>query len=123
MYEIEIIAHFSAAHRLREYQGKCEQLHGHNYRVHVAVRAHSPGKGGMVIDFIELKKISGEVLGRLDHRFLNDQPPFDKIEPSAENVAAYIFEEIERRMGTRAEMLHSVSVWESETSRATFMRD
>jgi 6-pyruvoyltetrahydropterin/6-carboxytetrahydropterin synthase len=123
MYEVEIISSFSAAHRLRDYQGKCEQLHGHNYRVHVAARAQSPGRGGMVIDFGDLKKAAGNVLERLDHTYLNEKDPFDRIEPSAENIAAYIFHEIVTQMGDLGEMLHSVSVWESESSRATFLRD
>jgi 6-pyruvoyltetrahydropterin/6-carboxytetrahydropterin synthase len=123
MYELEIIAGFSAAHRLREYQGKCEQLHGHNYRVHVTVRAEAPGPGGMVIDFGELKKIVVQILEPLDHSYLNDLEPFDRVEPSAENIAAHLFQEIARELDEGGEMLHSVSVWESETSRATYLRD
>jgi 6-pyruvoyltetrahydropterin/6-carboxytetrahydropterin synthase len=123
MYEVEIISSFSAAHRLRDYQGKCEQLHGHNYRVHVTARADSPGKGGMVIDFGDLKRAAGVVLERLDHTYLNDSDPFDRIEPSAENIAAYIFREVAAQMGDSGKMLHSVSVWESDSSRATFLRD
>ena len=122
MFELEIIATFAAAHRLRDYKGKCEHLHGHNYRVHVTVRADAPREDGLVIDFGELKAITGSVLESLDHSYLNDASPFDQIEPSAENIAAHIFQEISGRMGARGEMLHSVSVWESETSRATFMR-
>ncbi len=121
MYEIEIIASFSAAHLLREYKGKCEHLHGHNYKVHVAVRAESPGPGGMIIDFGDLKRITGLVLEPLDHAFLNEIPPFDNIEPSAENLAAYLFEQIASKLPDRDGTLHSVSVWESDTARATFL--
>jgi 6-pyruvoyltetrahydropterin/6-carboxytetrahydropterin synthase len=123
MYEVEIISGFSAAHRLREYNGKCENLHGHNYRVHVTARAQAPGSGGMVIDFGELKKVTEGVLEKLDHAYLNDCPPFDILEPSAENIAAHIFKEIAENLGQWAEMLYSISVWESDTSRATFIRD
>jgi 6-pyruvoyltetrahydropterin/6-carboxytetrahydropterin synthase len=123
MYEVEIISSFSAAHRLREYHGKCEQLHGHNYRVHVTARADAPGPGGLVIDFGDLKKATVQILDRFDHSYLNDNPPFDHIEPSAENIAAHLFEEIARSLGDRGQMLHSVSVWESETSRATFLKN
>jgi 6-pyruvoyltetrahydropterin/6-carboxytetrahydropterin synthase len=122
MFEVEIIATFSAAHRLRHYEGKCERLHGHNYRVHVAARADAPADDGLLIDFGELKAFTGRVLERLDHSYLNDASPFDKIEPSAENIAAHIFAEISQQMGPRGEMLYSVSVWESETSRATFIK-
>lgn len=122
MYEIEIIAGFSAAHLLREYKGKCEHLHGHNYKVHVTLQAESPGPGGMIIDFGDLKQITGRVLEPLDHAFLNEIPPFDKIEPSAENLAAYIFEQIASKLPQQNGTLHSVSVWESDTARATFRR-
>jgi 6-pyruvoyltetrahydropterin/6-carboxytetrahydropterin synthase len=123
MYEVEVTAGFSAAHRLREYKGKCERLHGHNYRVIIVARTKELPPGGMVIDFVELKKAAGTVLERLDHSFLNDLEPFDRIEPSAENIAAFIFEEIARSLGDRGSLLHSVSVWESDTSRAAFIRD
>jgi 6-pyruvoyltetrahydropterin/6-carboxytetrahydropterin synthase len=120
MYEIEIIAGFSSAHLLREYKGKCEHLHGHNYKVHVTVQAESPGPGGMIIDFGELKQITGRVLEPLDHAFLNEIPPFDKIEPSAENLAAYLFDQIASQLPEQNGTLSSVAVWESDTARATF---
>jgi 6-pyruvoyltetrahydropterin/6-carboxytetrahydropterin synthase len=123
MYEVEIIATFSAAHRLRNYQGKCEHLHGHNYRVHVTVRATSLGEDGMVVDFGDLKKATNLVLERLDHSYINEIKPFDRIEPSAENIAAFLFEEIGRQLNDKSETVHSVSVWESDTSRATFFKE
>ena len=123
MFEVEIILSFSAAHRLRDYNGKCERLHGHNYKVHVACRARDTGETGMVIDFVELKKAASEVLERFDHRFLNDVSPFDQIEPSAENIAKYLFDEIAANLGDRSSLLHNVSVWESDTSRATYFRN
>lgn len=123
MYEVEIIAGFSAAHRLTSYRGKCEHLHGHNYRIHVTARAPSPGDGGMVIDFGELKKVTGMVVERLDHTFLNEVEPFHTLDPSAENIAKFLFDEIGRHLDDRANLLHSVSVWESDSSRATFLRD
>jgi 6-pyruvoyltetrahydropterin/6-carboxytetrahydropterin synthase len=123
MYEVEIIAGFSAAHRLTNYKGKCEHLHGHNYRVHVMARASSPGDGGMVIDFGELKKAAGVVVEKLDHTFLNDVKPFDKVDPSAENIARFLFDEIRKNLDEQADLLHSVSVWESDSSRATYVKD
>ena len=123
MFEVEIILSFSAAHRLREYNGKCERLHGHNYKVHVACRSQDLGHVGMVIDFVELKKATRDVLERLDHRFLNDVSPFDKVEPSAENIAKWLSDEIAANLGDRSSLLHSVSVWESDTSRATYFHN
>ena len=123
MYEVEITTGFSAAHLLRDYNGKCEHLHGHNYRVAVCARSAAPNEGGMVIDFGDLKKAANVVADRLDHTFLNELDPFDRIEPSAENIAAYFFEEIAKQLKDRAQMLYSVSVWESDTCRATYFRD
>jgi len=123
MYEVEVIETFSAAHRLRDYNGKCEHLHGHNYRVHVTARAQALGDGGMVIDFVRLKSVLSHVLARLDHSYLNDVPPFDETEPSAENIAGFLFAELDRELGVVGTVLHSVSVWESDQSRAAFIRD
>ncbi len=123
MYEVEIIDAFSAAHRLRDYNGKCERLHGHNYRVHVVARSQTLGAGGMVIDFVHLKTVLAQALSKLDHTYLNDIPPFDAREPSAENIAAFIFAELEEKLGAMGPLLYSVSVWESDKSRAAFVRD
>jgi 6-pyruvoyltetrahydropterin/6-carboxytetrahydropterin synthase len=123
VYEVEITTGFSAAHLLRNYNGKCERLHGHNYKVAVAARASSPEAGGLVIDFVELKRAANTVANRLDHVFLNEIKPFDELEPSAENIAAYFFREIAQLLNERAALLYSVSIWESDTSRATFIKD
>lgn len=123
MYEVQIITGFAAAHLLRSYKGKCERLHGHNYKVSVTVRAHAPGVSGMVIDFGDLKRAANAVADRLDHGFLNELPPFDTIEPSAENLAYYFFQQIAAELGSDAEILHRVSVWESDSSSATYLRD
>lgn len=123
MYEVEITSGFAAAHRLRNYNGKCERLHGHNYKVAVAMRAEAPAEDGMVIDFTELKKATVSVLERLDHAYLNDIPPFDNLEPSAEHIAAHIFREIKKRLGIKGELLYSIAVWESDNSVARFLRD
>jgi 6-pyruvoyltetrahydropterin/6-carboxytetrahydropterin synthase len=123
MYEVEIISSFAAAHSLRQYKGKCERLHGHNYRIHVTARASSTKSDGMVIDFGILKSITNEILEQLDHNFLNEIKPFDEIEPSAENIAAFIFYEVERRLEGHAALLYSVGVWESDTSIARYIRE
>ena len=121
MYKVEITTSFSAAHRLRDYNGKCERLHGHNYKVAVCVRAGSLGPGGMVIDFGMLKAAANTVADRLDHMYLNDIPPFDILEPSAENIAEYFFEQVSKQLNENGNMLYSVSIWESDTSCATFI--
>jgi 6-pyruvoyltetrahydropterin/6-carboxytetrahydropterin synthase len=123
MYEVQIVTGFAAAHRLMHYKGKCEHLHGHNYRVEVTVRAAAPRSGGMVIDFGDLKKATNDVLDKLDHSYLNDIEPFTELDPSAENIAAYIFSEVAKNLGDAGGLLSSVAVWESDTSKATYIRD
>ncbi len=123
MYEVETISSFSAAHRLMDYKGKCEHLHGHNYRVEVICRAEAPRSGGMVIDFGDLKKAVWIVLEKLDHAYLNDIEPFTKIDPSAENLAFYIFNKVENELGPLGSLLHKITVWESDSSRASFIRN
>lgn len=123
MYEVEITIWFSAAHRLRDYNGKCEHLHGHNYKVAVAARAEQPGRGGMVIDFGDLKKATAEVIEKLDHGYLNEIPPFDEVEPSAENIARFVFDAIALQLGDQSGLLFRVSVWESPNSRATYFKE
>jgi 6-pyruvoyltetrahydropterin/6-carboxytetrahydropterin synthase len=122
MYEVKIKADFSAAHNLREVGGKCESLHGHNFLVEVAVESESLDEGGMVIDFRLLKNKTREVLKSLDHRYLNELPLFTSANPSSENLAAYIFHEISREIDQGSRRVTRVSVWESETSRATYKR-
>ena len=122
MYEVKIKADFSAAHNLREVGGKCESLHGHNFAVEVAVESESLDEGGMVIDFRLLKAKAKEVLDTLDHRYLNELSFFRNLNPSSENLAAYIFGEVSRRIDHGSRRVRRVSVWESETSRATYRR-
>ena len=123
MFEVSVEGGFAAAHRLREYEGACERLHGHNYRVVVAVRAGDVGPSGMVMDFKTLKGALSEVTGRLDHRCLNDDiPDFapGAINPTAENIARWIAERLTEALPADAPRPARVTVWESEKSAATF---
>ena len=122
MYEITIKSDFAAAHCLREVGGKCESLHGHNFTVEVSVEAEAQNELGMVMDFRLLKSKTQDVLQTLDHSYLNELPPFKGKNPSSENLAFYIFQELARRIDQAAYRLSRVSVWESETSRATYRR-
>ena len=119
MYELIVESEFSAAHRLREYQGACEKLHGHNYRVELVVASEKLGALGMVADFRELKRLLQEAGERYDHAFLNDLAEFQKQNPTAENMARVLFEECSRRMpgGVR---VRSVTVWESPRCGARY---
>jgi 6-pyruvoyltetrahydropterin/6-carboxytetrahydropterin synthase len=120
MFDLMIEAQFSAAHQLRGYKGKCEDLHGHNWRVQVTVSSDTLSDIGIVIDFHELKEISGEVISSLDHTFLNDVFPFTEINPSSENIARWIYESIKKRIKEKDCTVSSVTVWENETSSATY---
>jgi 6-pyruvoyltetrahydropterin/6-carboxytetrahydropterin synthase len=123
MYEIKIRTDFSAAHCLREIGGKCESLHGHNFTVEVAVESASLNELGLVMDFRLLKNKTRAVLQALDHSYLNELPSFKGKNPSSENLASYIFQELAREMDQEGYRLSRVSVWESETSRATYRRE
>ena len=122
MYELTVIAHFSAAHQLRDCGGACEHLHGHNWRVDVVVRGEEPRAGGMVIDFRILKAETQAILETVDHRYLNDLEYFQKVEPSSEGIARYIFEALEQRLSTHKVQLYKVTAWESEGTAASYLK-
>lgn len=111
---------FSAAHHLREYHGKCENMHGHNWKVRLEITRDSLTSEGFVCDFTLLKKVLKDILDLLDHRDINVTPPFDTINPTAENLSLYIFAEAERELKKNDPELSvlRVSVWESEKSCA-----
>jgi len=118
MFEVMVKGGFSAAHQLREYPGKCEALHGHNWTVEVTVRSGKLNELDMVMDFTELKESLGKVLGRLDHKLLNELKPFDKLSSTSENVAKYVFDEMRKTLS--AYEIAWVRVWESDDSAATY---
>jgi len=120
MYEIAVHSHFSGAHRLRYLHGKCEDLHGHNWKVEVSVVSNRLGKESVAIDFGVLKQKVEKVLKLLDHRYLNDLPYFSEKEPSSENIAKYIFDKLKAELNQYPVNLKKVTAWESETSCATY---
>ncbi|MBT9149055.1 MAG: 6-carboxy-5,6,7,8-tetrahydropterin synthase [Dehalococcoidia bacterium] len=119
MYRVSVRQHFDAAHYLRGYQGKCEQMHGHRFEAVVTVETSELDDVGMAFDFSELKGHLREVLGRFDHVCLNNVAPFDKINPSSENIAATIHRDLQPRL--EAVSIFSVEVWESPESCATYI--
>ncbi len=119
MFTATVMDGFSAAHSLRGYQGDCERLHGHNYRVEVAVTSLQLDATGIVMDFRDLKGILKEVLGGLDHQYLNDLEPFAAINPSAENIARFIYQSVSGRVLPPV-MLKEVTVWENDSCRVTY---
>jgi len=120
MYEITVRSHFSGAHRLRFLHGKCEALHGHNWKVEVSVVSNRLSKEGVVIDFGVLKQKVEKVLKPLDHTYLNDLPYFSGVEPSSENIAKYVFAGLKRDLKGHPGTVKKVTAWESETSSATY---
>lgn len=120
MYQVSIETYFSAAHRLRNYQGLCENLHGHNWKVEATVAAERLDSAGMVIDFSILKQKLQQILDVLDHRYLNEIDPFKDLNPSSENLAAYLFERLAHALHDTQARLISVSVWESDRAKATY---
>jgi 6-pyruvoyltetrahydropterin/6-carboxytetrahydropterin synthase len=124
MYEVSVEETFAAGHALRGYRGKCENIHGHNYRLRVVLEGEQLNEVGLLVDFSELKQIMRGVIEKLDHQFLNEVPPFDKLNPSAENMAHYFYKEISRELkgGSRANPVRvaEVKIWETDTATATY---
>ena len=120
MFELKIITQFAAAHRLMNFQGKCEQLHGHNWKVEVFVRAERLDSAGLVRDFGEIKATTHEVLNGLDHHYLNELYPFKEENPSSENIARYLFQELSRHLNDERARVSKISVWESDSACATY---
>jgi len=123
MYQVSVEQHFDAAHFLRGYGGKCEALHGHRFRVMVRVKASGVNDIGLAYDFVELKRQLGDILARFDHTCLNDVSPFDKINPSSENIAATIYSELQPRLAGAPVSLACVEVWESPQSGVAYSPD
>jgi len=118
-YKITVESYFSAAHRLKEYKGKCENLHGHNWKVQVSIARQKLDKIGMVCDFTEAKRILSDILAGLDHQELGRLPDFKKKNPTSEHIAEFIFRNFKKAIKAPLKIV-SVSVWETPTSCATF---
>lgn len=123
MFELTVVEEFSAAHRLPGTGGKCEALHGHNWKVEVRVAASELDKAGMVMDFHELSALTRRVLAELDHSFLNDRPFFRERLPTAENLAFFVFQSLGGLLAGGRVRLVNVRVWESERTAASYGAD
>jgi len=123
VYQVSVEQHFDAAHFLRGYQGKCEALHGHSFRVVVRVEASGIDDIGMAYDFTVLKRQLADVLSRFDHSCLNDVAPFDKVNPSSENIAATIYDELRPKLVDAPVTLTAVEVWESPQQGVAYSPD
>jgi 6-pyruvoyltetrahydropterin/6-carboxytetrahydropterin synthase len=113
-YTLKVLTEFASAHTLRGYAGPCQRMHGHNWKVEVEVVAGALDETGMALDFKKIKIAANEIGNRLDHRYLNDIPPFDQLNPTAENIAAYFFQELAKSLNTERVKVHSVTLWETD---------
>jgi len=123
MYEVTVEDSFAAGHYLRNYKGKCENPHGHNYKVRITLQGRELDHAGLLLDFKDLKLVMKPVIERLDHRMINDVDPFTKLNPSAENLARYFFDETSRGLqgSTSGRVsVKEVTIWETDTTTARY---
>ena len=122
-YTLKILTDFASAHTLRDYPGACSRMHGHNWKVEAEVIATKLNDIGMAIDFKEIKTAAREIAGRLDHYYLNDIPPFDKINPTAENIASWFFDELAKSINSDTVTVSALTLWETDRACVTYRRD
>lgn len=121
MYELKISSQFAAAHQLRDFEGGCEKLHGHNWKIEVFVTGKELGKDGLLMDFRLIKEKAKKVLDELDHKFLNELDAFKIINPSSENIACHVFKSLLRDLNNEDVKVSKVTAWESDSSCASYM--
>jgi 6-pyruvoyltetrahydropterin/6-carboxytetrahydropterin synthase len=122
MFEVAVEQSFASAHALRNYKGRCENVHGHNWKVRVVIEGEKLDATGMLVDFLDVKSFMGEILDRIDHQFLNEIPPFDVVNPSAENIAEYFYQQLNGKL-TETPVpvrIREVRIWETEIQSATY---
>lgn len=121
MFEVSVEQTFAAGHALRNYKGKCENVHGHNYRVRITIEGDRLDSTGLLVDFLDLKGLIDGVVGYLDHQFINDLPPFDELNPSAENIAKYFYDRVSGGLKNDVPVrVSEVKIWETDTSSAVY---
>lgn len=123
MYRLLIEDSFAAAHQLRGYMGKCERLHGHNWKVQAEVKANELNDIGLAIDFKDLKTCLRSLLDQVEHHFLNEIPPFDKVNPSSENMAKWLYYQMGNKINSDRVKVSRIVVWESDTAAAVYSED
>ena len=121
MYELKIVTEFSAAHNLRNFRGKCEALHGHNWKVEVVLSGKDLDESGVVLDFAAVKAATSEIMSEIDHRYLNDLPFFTENNPSSENIARYIFHRLQEKIDNDRVRIRRVTAWESQDACASYL--
>ncbi|MBI5451413.1 MAG: 6-carboxytetrahydropterin synthase QueD [Gammaproteobacteria bacterium] len=122
-YTLKIVTDFASAHTLRDYPGPCSQMHGHNWKVEVQVSASQLDAAGMVMDFKLIKEAARQLCAQLDHRYLNEIPPFDHINPTAENIACHCYRELSKTLNTTRVRVSGVTIWETDRACASYSED
>ncbi|HZV83299.1 MAG TPA: 6-carboxytetrahydropterin synthase QueD [Geobacteraceae bacterium] len=123
MYRLKVVTSFAAAHNLNNYQGECENLHGHNWRVEVVVKARELDKAGLCIDFKILKAETKELLGTLDHKYLNELDQFKGLSPSSENISKFVYSELSKKLNDGNVKVEMITVWESDFACASYYEE
>jgi len=122
-YKMKILTDFAAAHYLRNYEGPCSRVHGHNWKVEVEVSASRLDRIGMGLDFKLIKQATNKLIDRLDHQNLNELAPFDQQNPTAENIAAWLYRELSSNLNTDVIRVASVTLWETERACVTYSEE
>ena len=121
MYELKIISQFAAAHQLMGFEGGCEDLHGHNWKIEVYVTGMELEKNGLLMDFKLIKDATKSALDEMDHKFLNELDAFRSLNPSSENIARHVFNSLSRRLNSQGVRVSKVTAWESDTACASYL--
>ncbi len=122
-YTLKILADFASAHTLRDYPGDCSRMHGHNWKLEVEVTASALNEHGMGMDFKTIKTATRELAKTLDHRYLNDIPPFDTVNPTAENIAQYFYQNLSNTLNIDTAKISSVTLWETDRACVRYSED
>ena len=122
-YTLTVLTDFAAAHTLRDYPGDCSRMHGHNWKLEAEIHATALNEVGMAVDFKDMKRVAREVAGELDHRYLNDLPPFTTVNPTAENIAAHIYRRMSERLNTDSARVSAITLWETDRACVRYSED
>ncbi|WP_018946585.1 6-carboxytetrahydropterin synthase QueD [Thioalkalivibrio sp. AKL17] len=122
-YTLRVLTDFASAHTLRDYPGQCANMHGHNWKVEAEVEAETLDDTGMAVDFKVVKSAAREIAGQLDHRYLNDVPPFDTVNPTAENIARWFFRELAERLNRPGLRVSALTLWETDRACVRYSED
>ena len=122
-YTLKILADFASAHTLRDYPGDCSRMHGHNWKIEVEVTATALNEHGMGMDFKTIKTATRALAKTLDHRYLNDIPPFDTVNPTAENIAQYFYQSLSKTLNIETAKISGVTLWETDRACVRYSED